>query len=41
MSHGYEQTSVSELREILRTQYCVTDEETLSQKKSALVDLLL
>lgn len=40
MGHGYENTSIAEIRQILRDQYNV-DEEILKQTKKPLVELLL
>lgn len=40
MGHGYENTSIADIRNILREKYNV-DEETLKQTKKPLVDLLL
>jgi hypothetical protein len=41
MGHGYEQTSIGEIREILRTRHSVTDVDVLGQTKKPLITLLL
>lgn len=41
MPHGYEQTPINDIRNILRDKYNVVDEETLNQTKVPLVNLLL
>lgn len=41
MTHGYENTNIDEIRNILKDQWQVTDEEVLKQTKIPLVKLLL
>ena len=41
MAHGYEQVGVAEIRDILRNEYDVDDEEFLSSNKTVLVEKLL
>jgi len=41
MKHGYESTPIEEVRQILKNEYKITDENIVDKTKLELVDILL